>query len=79
MRVQYEDLLAKFERILESRGLKKEHAHAAAVVFAQNSLDGIYSHRVNRFPRVVRYLEKGEIDPYATPECEVQHGSNGER
>lgn len=83
MRVQYKDLLAKFERILESRGLKKEYAHAAAGVFAQNSLDGIYSHGVNRFPRVVRYLEKGEIDPYAIPECEIQMGAmerwNGHR
>lgn len=50
MRVKYEDLLEKFQRILESRGFSGKHAKDAATVFANNSLDGVYSHGVNRFP-----------------------------
>ena len=36
-----------------------------------NSLDGVYSHGVNRFPRVVEYLDKGEIDSGAIATCEI--------
>ena len=46
MRVKYEDLLEKFQRILESRGFSGKHAKDAATVFANNSLDGVYSHGV---------------------------------
>ena len=38
-------------------------AKASAELFAQNSMAGVYSHGLNRFPRVVDYLKKGEIDP----------------
>ena len=62
IRVKYDDLLKEFKRVLESRGFSAKAAEDAATVFAQNSLDGIYSHGINRFPRVVEYLDKGEID-----------------
>ena len=83
MRVQYEDLLKKFQGILESRGFSGKHAKDAATVFANNSLDGVYSHGVNRFPRVVEYLDKGEIDSGAIASCESSMGAierwNGHR
>ena len=83
MRVKYEDLLEKFQRILESRGFSGKHAEDAATVFANNSLDGVYSHGVNRFPRVVEYLDKGEIDSGAIASCESSMGAierwNGHR
>ena len=83
MRVQYEDLLKKFQGILMSRGFSETHALDAATVFAKNSLDGVYSHGVNRFPRVVSYLDKGEIDPSAIATCESAMGAierwNGHR
>lgn len=47
----------------------------AATVFAQNSLDGIYSHGINRFPRVVEYLDKGEINPDVVATCEMSMGA----
>lgn len=40
MRISYDQLLSKFQAILESRGFGEEHAREAAEVFAQNSLDG---------------------------------------
>lgn len=67
MRIKYEDLLKKFKSILLSRGFSEENALRAAIVFAQNSLDGVYSHGVNRFPRVISYLDKKEIDPSVVP------------
>lgn len=83
LRVRYEDMLHEFERILKSRGFTEESALAAAEVFARNSLDGVYTHGINRFPRVVEYLDKGTIDPNAVAECEISMGAierwNGHR
>lgn len=83
MRIKYEDLLKTFEDILISRGFSKENAYSAATIFATNSLDGIYSHGANRFPRVVSYLDKKEIDPSAIATCEEKFAAlerwNGHR
>ncbi len=82
-RVRFEELKDQFQRILESRGFSKENAESAALVFAQNSLDGIYSHGFIRFPRVVSYLDQGDIDPKAVATCEMSFGAmerwNGHR
>lgn len=75
LRIKYEDLKKEFKRVLESRGFSDKNADDAATVFAQNSLDGIYSHGINRFPRVVSYLDKGEIDPKVTAECIASMGA----
>ena len=61
MRIAYETMLAEFERVLTKYGFSPERAHEAAEIFAQNSLAGVFSHGLNRFPRVVSYLEKGEL------------------
>ena len=74
-RVAYEEMVAQFTRVLEKHGFTPADAKDAAVIFAQNSLSGVYSHGLNRFPRVVSYLEKGEIDPLARAECISRMGS----
>lgn len=61
-RVPYEVMVAEFSRVLQKHGFTPEDAQAAAVIFAQNSLAGVYGHGLNRFPRLVSYLEKGEIE-----------------
>lgn len=68
-RVSYSELQNEFKRVLMSRGFSEKLASDGAAVFAQNSLDGIYSHGINRFPRVVSYLDKGEILPENVAEC----------
>ena len=82
-RISYEELLNEFKRVLISRGFNEKLAEDAATVFAQNSLDGIYSHGINRFPRVVSYLDKGEIKPENIAECIEAQGAierwNGHR
>ena len=74
-RVAYEEMVAQFARVLEKHGFTPSDAKDAAVIFAQNSLSGVYSHGLNRFPRVVSYLEAGEIDPLARAECISRMGS----
>ena len=61
MRVQYDVMVQEFARVLEKKGFTHEDAENAAIIFAQNSLAGVYSHGLNRSPRVVSYLEKCEI------------------
>lgn len=75
LRVKYEDMKQEFKRVLESRGFDAENAEAAATVFAQNSLDGIYSHGLNRFPWVVSRLDEGMMNPKLEPTCEINFGA----
>lgn len=75
MRVPYETMLAEFQRVLEKYGFSPDRARDAAEIFAQNSLAGIYSHGLNRFPVVVDYLRKGKIDPAAQAVCTASFGA----
>ena len=68
MTVRFEELVRVFIEKLEKRGVCREDAQLAASILAQNSADGVYSHGVNRFPRVCSYIDKGYIDPKA--KCE---------
>lgn len=83
MRVQYDKMRSEFKRVLVKYGFKEENASEAAQIFAQNSLAGVYSHGLNRFPRVVEYLQKGIIDPKVEADCELSLGAierwNGHR
>lgn len=74
-RVPYETMVAEFDRVLQSRGFQPADAREAAKIFADNSLDGVYSHGLNRFPRVIRYLDKGEINPNARATCTAVFGA----
>ena len=75
MRVPYETMLAEFERVLMKYGFSADRAHDAAEIFAQNSLAGVFSHGLNRFPVVVDYLKKGGIDPASEAECVGRFGA----
>ena len=74
-RIAYEEMKRQFARVLESRGFSAEDSRSAGEIFAQNSLAGVYSHGLNRFPRVVEYLDKGEIDPNARATCVMRMGA----
>ena len=74
-RIAYEEMKRQFARVLESRGFSAGDARSAGEIFAQNSLAGVYSHGLNRFPRVVEYLDKGEIDPNARATCVMRMGA----
>jgi 3-dehydro-L-gulonate 2-dehydrogenase len=67
MRVTADLMKAEFKRILLKKGFSEHIAEESARLFTDNSLDGIYSHGVLRFPRVMQYVDKGYIDPQATP------------
>lgn len=68
MRIKFENMLNEFKRVLVKKGLNEEDAYISAKLFSENSLDGVYSHGVNRFPRVISYIDKGYIDLNAKAE-----------
>lgn len=75
MRVPYEVMLNEFKRVLLKKGVDETTAIEAATNFARTSLDGVYSHGINRFPRLISYIEKGIVSPGAEPICEMQFGA----
>jgi len=64
----------RFTTILESIGFTKERAVECAVIFTANSVDGIYTHGVNRFPRFVQYVKDGYVKPQAVPSLKYKFG-----
>jgi 3-dehydro-L-gulonate 2-dehydrogenase len=66
MRIPYQRLHEQFVNALVRHGFSDANADVCAEVFASNSLEGVASHGVNRFPRFIEYVKKGFIDPGAT-------------
>jgi len=65
MRVPFDDLRGELERVLVAVGFATDRASLVARLFAEASLDGIASHGLNRFPRFVRQVKAGTVDPAA--------------
>jgi 3-dehydro-L-gulonate 2-dehydrogenase len=75
VRIDPGKMLSEFERILLDNGFSQDRALACARVFMVNSLEGVYSHGVNRFPRFVKGVNEGFIRPGANPELVHSSGS----
>lgn len=65
----------QFKQILLKYGFADEKADTCAKVFMESSLDGVYTHGVNRFPRFVQYIKEGHVKVDHDPECVQQMGS----
>lgn len=74
MRISYLDLQQKLEAILSKYGFSTSKAALCSEIFARNSLDGIYSHGVNRFPVFVGHVKNGDVNPDAEPEILNSNG-----
>lgn len=55
------------KRILLQHQFPKKRAEECAMTFTQNSVDGIYTHGINRFPRFIQYIRSGYVIPNAKP------------
>ncbi len=67
IRIPAEKMKSEFFRILAGLGFRGERAEKCAEIFMINSLEGVYSHGVNRFPRFVKNTRDGFILPNAEP------------
>lgn len=72
--ISKEDMFATFKRILLQYGFLDTKASTCANIFTQNSLDGVYTHGVNRFPRFIKYLQNNWIQPNAEPSLVSKFG-----
>lgn len=73
--IPFETMKSEFTRILLKYGFTPKKAEACASIFAESSLDGVYSHGVNRFPRFIRYIRNGYVVPDAEPTLIHSSGS----
>lgn len=65
--IPHAKLKQTFNQILIKYGFPLQKAELCAGIFADNSLDGIYSHGVNRFARFIEYIQNGYIDVTGEP------------
>jgi 3-dehydro-L-gulonate 2-dehydrogenase len=64
-----------FLSILNKHDFSGERAGTCARIFTQNSLEGVYIRRVNRFPRFIRYIKEGYVLPENKPETANSSGA----
>ena len=75
IRIPFDKLKSEFFRILLSIGFSETRADRCAEIFTMNSLDGVNSHGINRFPRFVKNTLEGFVKPAAVPSLEHKFGS----
>ncbi len=75
IRIPYTKMKSEFLRILLNHGFSSENADKCAEIFVVNSLEGVYSHGVNRFHRFVRNVKEGLIKPNEVPTLIHKSGS----
>ena len=54
--------------ILRREGFAETEAAHLAKTFTDSSIDGVYTHGLNRFPRFVDLIRRGHVVPSAKPE-----------
>jgi 3-dehydro-L-gulonate 2-dehydrogenase len=67
IRISYSEMLQVFRQVLMRNGYTESKADSCARIFAGNSVDGIYSHGINRFPRFIEYTRRGFVCADAEP------------
>lgn len=65
--IREEEMESTFLHILLEQEFPEEKASLCARIFTESSLDGVYTHGVNRFPRFVEYIRKGYINILKEP------------
>jgi 3-dehydro-L-gulonate 2-dehydrogenase len=75
IRIPADKLRSEFFRILVNVGFTAKKADQCARIFNQNSIEGVYSHGVNRFPRFINNVKAGYVKPDAVPSLVNRMGS----
>ena len=73
-RYSAETLTKTFKTIMIQRGFSEARAQTSAELFTETSIDGVYSHGVNRFPRYITMIDSGIIDVNAEATLEENMG-----
>ena len=68
MIVKFQVLQEKFRKLLIKYCFPPWQATQIARVFAETTLDGVFSHGINRFPRFIGDVKNGLVKPGVEPE-----------
>lgn len=74
MRIPFETMQTVFSTVLLKEGFTEQKALQCATIFAENSLDGVYSHGLNRFPTFVEMIRLNLVKADAEPTLEDRNG-----
>ncbi len=75
IRIPSETMKSEFIRVLKKYGFNDLKAEKCGETFTLNSLEGVYSHGINRFPAFVKNVAGGYIKPDAEPTLVHSKGS----
>jgi 3-dehydro-L-gulonate 2-dehydrogenase len=75
LRVSYQELFESLERALVKLGLEADRARLCARLFTETTCDGVYSHGLSRFARLVAMIRNGSVDVQARPELVASSGA----
>ena len=67
MRISFNEVQNTLARILIKYGFQQDKAQTLSNIFAESSLDGVYSHGLNRFPRFIKNVRDGIVKIDAEP------------
>ena len=68
LHIPLQEVQAQLKALLMSRGCNEPHADLTAREIARNSLEGVYTHGINRFPRLMRNIDAGSVRLNREPE-----------
>ena len=74
LRIPFNTMQTRFTEILLKHGFTSDKAAHCARIFTENSLDGVYTHGLNRFPTFISTIQEGLVDCEAVPELEGMNG-----
>ncbi|MFI5130369.1 MAG: 3-dehydro-L-gulonate 2-dehydrogenase [Chitinophagales bacterium] len=73
--VSRDEMLSELGRILLKNGFTSERAVQCAEIFTSSSIDGVYTHGVNRFAKFVEYVQSGYVKSQAEPSLKNRSGN----
>jgi 3-dehydro-L-gulonate 2-dehydrogenase len=74
-RIPFEEVQATLESVLRKLGFSDSRAQSCARLFTETTCDGVYTHGVNRFPRLVAMVRNGSVDVEAEPQLIASFGA----
>jgi 3-dehydro-L-gulonate 2-dehydrogenase len=67
VRLAYSDIEPVLKSVLLRNGFSADDASLCARLFAETTLDGVYSHGLNRFPLFIDAVQRGVVIPDSEP------------
>ncbi len=75
LRIPYADLEAALDSALVANGFSPTRARMCARLFAETTRDGVYTHGLARFPRLIATIRNGVVEPAAEPSLVSSFGA----